>query len=291
MQKVVLITGCSSGIGYHTALKFARNGHKTFATVRNLNSGGAVNLKKISEDEDLPLKLYQLDVTKDQSVARAVKSVITSKLNKEGKIDILVNNAGFGYLGPIEDFTIDEIKDQYETNIFGVLRVAKAVAPYMRKQKLGLIINISSINGLIPFPLFSVYSSSKFAIETLSEGLRFELSHFGIKVVIVEPGSFLTKFVDNRKHPKAFMTAESAYNDLTSNFFARYNKTHDKAKVTLLNKTLNPSRVVDTIYHISELKKPSPRYLVGYDAWLFYTLRKLLPWQIWEFLLKKAYKW
>ncbi len=291
MQKVVLITGCSSGIGYLSALMFARNGHKTFATVRNLKSEGAKDLKKIAKDEGLPLEVYQLDVTKDLSVTKAVKSVINSKINKEGKIDILINNAGFGYLGPIEDFTVDEIKDQYETNIFGVLRVTKAVAPHMRKQQSGLIINISSINGLVPFPLFSVYSSSKFAIETLSEGLRFEFSHFGIKVVIVEPGSFLTKFVDNRKHPKTFMGVKSAYNELTSNFFARYNKTHDKAKVTFLNKTLNPSRVVDTIYNISELDNPSPRYLVGYDAWLFYSLRKLLPWQIWEYLLKKAYKW
>ncbi len=169
--------------------------------------------------------------------------------------------------------------------------MVKAVAPEMRKRKRGLIINISSINGLVPFPLFSIYSSSKFAIETLSEGLRFELSHFGVKVVLVEPGSFATKFSENRKHPKNFGTAESEYKELTDNFFTRYRKTQDVSKIGPVSKVMNPKKVVDLLFKIAKTTNPKPRYKVGYDAFFFYYLNKLVPWWLWEKLLHKAYKW
>lgn len=303
-NKVVLITGCSSGMGFQTALKFARDGYTTIASVRDIQSTGARELIKIKNKEKLPLEVIKIDVTDDKSVSEGVKQA--TKLAKvRGKIDILINNAGFGYLGPIEDFTIDEIKNQYETNIFGVVRMVKAVAPIMRRQNGHgrdaepdlhtepdpLIINLSSIAGIVPFPLFSIYSSSKFAIETLSEGMRFELSHFGIKVVIVEPGSFATNFVKNRKYPKAFHKKNSVYQKLTENFFARYEKTHDKNKISLMNKVSTCEKVVDLIYEIAHTKNPKIRYMVGNDAYLYYFLRKLLPSQVWEWLLHKVYKW
>lgn len=286
-RKIVLITGCSSGIGFLSALRFARAGHKTFASVRNIEDPGAKELLTIKKREKLPLEIIQLDVRSDESVKTAISEVV----RKTKRIDVLINNAGFGYLGPIENFTIDEIKDQYETNIFGVLRVTKEVAPAMRKNRSGLIINISSINGIVPFPLFSIYSSSKFAIETLSEGLRFELSHFGIKVVIVEPGSFLTKFTDNRKHPQTFTAKDNPYKKLVDNFFSRYQKTHDKAKISFLNKVASADKVAELLYQISREKDPEARYLVGYDAYLYSTLRRILPFRMWEWLLHKVYGW
>lgn len=286
-NKNILITGCSSGMGYQTALKFAQSGYKTFASVRNIQSEGAKKLLQIATNEKLPLELIQIDVSSDESV----KSGITNVLQTTDHIDILVNNAGFGYLGPIEDFEIDEIHDQYETNIFGVLRMVKAVAPIMRKNGSGLIVNISSIVGLVPFPLFSVYSSSKYAIETLSEGLRFELAHFGIKVVLVEPGSFLTSFANNRKHPKQFNAPDSPYKTLVETFFGRYQKTHDKAKVSFLSKVAEPQKVVDLIYKIAHTDKPKIRYIIGYDAQMFLFLRRVLPEIVWEWLLRFTYKW
>lgn len=284
---MILITGCSSGIGFNIALKFARNGHKTYASLRNLAGEGAKKLLTIRTKENLPLEVIQIDVTKEETITKSVTEI----LSKEGHIDVLINNAGFGYLGAIEDFSITEIKDQYETNIFGVLRMVKEVAPQMREQRQGLIINVSSINGLVPFPLFSIYSSSKFAIETLSEGLRFELSHFGVKVVLIEPGSFATKFSENRKYPKNLGTTASAYKELTDNFFARYKKTHDASKVGLVSKVVNPEKVVNKIYEIAQTSNPKPRYKMGYDAFFFYYLKKLAPWWLWEKLLHKAYKW
>lgn len=286
-MKTALITGCSSGIGYLTALKFARNGYRTYASMRNTHCEGAEKLIKIASDEKLELEIIEIDVTKQETIDKAISYIKDHNLN----IDVLVNNAGFGYLGPIEEFTIDEIKAQYETNVFGVLRMVKAVAPIMRLNHFGTIVNISSINGVVPFPLFSIYSSSKYAIETLSEGLHFELGHFGIRVIIVEPGSFLTNFATNRKHPAAFGTPQSAYQELVGNFFSRYQKTHDKAKNSLVSKVLDAQIVADTIFKAASSKNPRLRYMVGNDALIFATLRKLLPQRIWDLLLHRAYKW
>lgn len=286
-QKIALITGCSSGFGYLTALKFSREGIYTFASVRNLRSAGIKQLVKSAKIENLPLEIIKLDVTNENSIKTAVKTIYKKKKG----IDILVNNAGFGTLGPTEMFTIEEIKNQFETNVYGLLRVTKIVAPIMRNQKNGLIINVSSIAGLVPFPLFGVYSASKFAIETLTETLRFELSQFGIKVTAVEPGSYKTNFTQNRMHPKAMESKEyknSPYQKLISNFFSRYKKTHDKDR-KILSKVANPQEVADKIYQITKLKRPAPRYLIGQDAKFYTFLKYFLPWQVWEFLLRKAY--
>ena len=163
MNKVALITGCSSGFGYLTALKFARNGIITFASVRDLNSEGTVQLKKVADEEKLPLDIIQIDVTNDESVKKGVEYII----QKNKRIDVLVNNAGVGYYGPVEEFSIEEIQSQYNINVLGVVRTVKEVMPWMRKQKNGLIINVSSVAGLVTFPLYGLYSSSKYALEAL----------------------------------------------------------------------------------------------------------------------------
>lgn len=191
--KTVLITGCSSGIGEACALIFARAGFDVIASMRMPRERGK-KLREIAEKEKLLIETPEIDVTDEKTIETTL-----SEINRP--VDILINNAGFGMIGPVEDFTIEEIKSQYDTNVLGTLRMIKSVAPSMRKRRRGLIVNLSSINGLIPFPLWGVYSSSKFAIESLSESLRFELKHFGIDVVLIEPGSFLTNFPDNIRTP------------------------------------------------------------------------------------------
>ena len=145
-QKVAVVTGSSSGIGYETSLLLARNGFHTYATMRNLEK--SVNIREIASKERLPLYTVQLDVTDDVSVKNAIDKILT----ESRRIDILVNNAGYALLGAIEDLSIDELKAQYETNLFGIVRVTQAVLPIMRKQKSGIIVNMSSIGGRIGFP-------------------------------------------------------------------------------------------------------------------------------------------
>jgi NAD(P)-dependent dehydrogenase (short-subunit alcohol dehydrogenase family) len=284
---VVLITGCSSGFGHGLALKFARNGHRTYAGVRSLKSSGVGVMERTITQEQLPLSVVELDVTDEKNIARIVDKIVA----KEGHIDILINNAGYGYLGTIEETPISDIKALYEVNVHGVLRMIKNVVPVMRKQRSGVIINLSSINGIVPFPLFSIYSTSKFAIETLTEGLRFELGHFGIKVAMVEPGSYLTSFSSNRKESPGLHDSKSPYRELVDFFFTRYKKTHRQGDASITSKTANPTEVVDKIYSLAHMSNPPLRTIIGGDAMKFYVLRKLLPGGIWEWLVRRVYRW
>jgi short-subunit dehydrogenase len=283
--KTVLITGCSSGIGYLTALKFAKNGFFTYASVRNINSDGARKLMEVAGIEKLPLEVIEIDVDSIDSIVNGMSTI----REHTHSIDILINNAGFGFLGPIEEFSIEEVKQQYETNLFGVLRMIKQIVPMMRKKHSGHIINISSINGLLSFPLYGVYSSSKFALETLSEVLDFELSKFGIKVSIVEPGSFLTNFTKNKKVAESAVKPESPYIDLLQTFSNRYEKKVDTVKY--LTKPMNPQRVAEVIFKAATSSHPKLRYLIGIDAHIFYYMHKVLPYSLWKTLLRKVYNW
>lgn len=286
MKKVVLITGCSSGIGFLTALKFAREGNKVYASVKTLADKGCEDLKKISQEEHLPLEVIEIDITDDISIKKGTTSI----QKEEGKIDILINNAGFGYMGPVETFSLDEVRNQYETNIFGTFQMIKAVTPIMRSQKSGLIINISSINGLVSFPFYGIYSSSKYALESLTESLRFELSPFGIHVALVEPGTFLTNFTANRKFPKNLQGENADYRYKVSSFFVKLDNLEKTAKN---NKALallfDPKRVANLIYKISCKQNPKLRSRIGLDAHIYYYARKLLPDFVWQFILGKAY--
>jgi NAD(P)-dependent dehydrogenase (short-subunit alcohol dehydrogenase family) len=181
-KKIAVVTGSSSGIGFETSLLLARNGFHTYATMRNLDKSKAItNLK---QKEKLSLEILQLDVTADESVKEAINKIT----NEQERIDVLVNNAGYALVGPFEELSIEEFKEQYETNVFGVIRVTQAVLPIMRRQKRGTIVNTSSIAGKIGFPLTSAYVSSKFALEGLSESMAYEIEQFGIKFILIEPG-------------------------------------------------------------------------------------------------------
>src|SRR6476619_1861935 len=187
-QKVAVVTGCSSGIGHEISLILARNGFTTYTTMRNLQKGS--DLKSIAEDEKLPLHFTQLDVTDENSVKRAIQTIY----DEAGRIDLLVNNAGYGLTGAFEDLSIDEIKTQYETNVFGLIRTTQAILPIMRNQKSGIIVNMSSGAGRFGFPMGSAYVSTKFVVESLSESFYNEVEPYGIRTVLIEPGMIKTNF-------------------------------------------------------------------------------------------------
>ena len=205
-KKVALVTGSSSGIGYETALLLARNGFDTFATMRNMNKSKEIT--EVSKRENLPLRVMQLDVNDDRSVADTINNI----LNEKKSIQVVVNNAGYGLMGSVEDSSLDEIKAQFDTNFFGAIRVIKEVIPIMRKQRTGTIVNVSSVAGRIGFPMGSAYVSSKFALEGLSESMSYELKQFGIKIVLIEPGVINTNFAFVT--PKKVLDTNSSYSQL-----------------------------------------------------------------------------
>jgi NAD(P)-dependent dehydrogenase (short-subunit alcohol dehydrogenase family) len=208
-QKVALVTGSSSGMGLETALILARNGFHTYASMRNL--GKCKNITQIASAENLPLQVVQLDVNDDVSVKNAICNIDTEK----GRIDVLVNNAGYGLFGALEDLSIEEIKAQFETNFFGVVRVTQQILPIMRKQKNGgVIVNVSSVGGRIGLPAVSAYHSTKFALEGLSESISYELESFGIRVVIIEPGVIRTNIMNSSVLAKKALDPKSPYSSL-----------------------------------------------------------------------------
>ena len=260
MENVALVTGCSSGIGLETAVALAREGHFTFATMRNLKKVEA--LEKIVKDENLPISILELDVDDKESMDNAIEKIIEQK----GRIDTLVNNAGWGMWGTVEDVSIDEFKEQFETNFFSIVRMIQKIAPIMRKQKSGSIVNVSSVAGRIGFPVSPAYISSKFALEGLSECLRFELSPFGINVITIEPGVIKTNFFDSMKMAKR-SDSNSVYNDITSKVISGVKMMAEMGT--------EPKEVANAILKSINDKNPLPRYIVGNDAMMFLEAKKM----------------
>ena len=260
MENVALVTGCSSGIGLETAISLAKEGHFTYATMRNMKKSG--DLDKIVNDEGLPIKILELDVDDEESVDNALGKIMEEK----GRIDTLVNNAGWGMWGTVEDVSIEEFKQQFETNFFSIIRMIQKIAPVMRKQKSGNIVNVSSVAGRIGFPVTPAYISSKFALEGLSECLRFELGSFGINVIIIEPGVIKTNFFDSMKMAKK-SDSDSVYNEITS-------KVVSGVKM-MAEMGTDPKEVADTIIKSINAENPLPRYIVGNDAMMFLEAKKM----------------
>ena len=241
-EKIALVTGCSTGIGYITSLTLARNGFYTYASMRNLDKSSST-IKEISAKESLPLEVVQLDVTNDESAKNAMEVLKTEK----NRIDVLVNNAGYGLIGSIEEMSIKELKAQFETNLFGMIRVIQQVLLVMRMQKEGggRIINVSSIGGILGYPLSAAYSSTKFAVEGLIESMRYEVEPFGIKTILIEPAFVIdTNFHNNVKVPEKTTTSgsySSPYKEFTQKLFENYwnvqneyqTKAEDVAKIII----------------------------------------------------------
>ena len=260
MEKVALVTGSSSGIGFETSLALARNGFYTFATMRNISKGEKI--KELTKKENLPIEIIELDVDKENSVKNAINTII----EKKQRIDVLVNNAGWGLWGSVEDVSIDEFKEQFETNFFSIIRMIHEVAPIMREQKSGHIINISSIAGRIGFPISPAYISSKFALEGLSESLRFELMPFGVNVIIIEPGMIKTNFFEPMKLGKKAEKAD-VYKSITEKVLSGVKMMAQMAT--------DPKEVSNTIIQAIKEEKPLPRYIVGNDALMFLEAKKM----------------
>lgn len=257
MDKVALVTGSSSGIGFETALALARNGYHTYATMRDIRKGDEV--LEIAKKENLDIKVIELDVNKEDTIKKAVEEIIRDK----NRIDVLVNNAGYFLVGCLEDLTISDLKDQFETNFFGAIRMIQAVLPTMRIQKSGTIVNVSSVAGRIGFPVTPGYISSKFALEGLSESMRYELFPFGIKTIIIEPGVIKTNLFATLKKTTR---QDSPYKEMTEKVM--------NGLLMMSEMGTPPQEVAKTIVKAVSLDNPLPRYPVGNDATMFLEAKK-----------------
>lgn len=257
MDKVAIVTGSSSGIGFETALALAREGYYTYATMRNTKKGDMI--LDIAKKENLQIRVVELDVNNENTIKKAVEVI----LGEKKRIDVLVNNAGYFLVGCLEDLTISDLKDQFETNFFGVVRTIQAVLPTMRSQKSGTIVNVSSVAGRIGFPVTPGYISSKFALEGLSESMRYELFPFGIKTIIIEPGVIKTNlFATLKKVTKS----DSVYKDITDKVM--------KGLLMMSEMGTPPQEVANTIIKAISSDNPLPRYPVGNDAIMFLEAKK-----------------
>jgi NAD(P)-dependent dehydrogenase (short-subunit alcohol dehydrogenase family) len=212
-------------------------------------------LMKIASQETIPLKVIELDVNDHASVNDAIDAI----LKENGRIDVLVNNAGYSVFGSLEELSLEEIKEEFETNFFGAVRAAKAVIPAMRKQSGGIIVNISSVGGKVGLlPFFTAYHASKFALEGYTESLRQEVVEFGINVILIEPGAVGTNFMDNMRTAKNYNQNKSPYAKTIQRVF-------EGAQV-IMAKTIHPREVAEVILKAINSTSPNVRYSVGKDA-------------------------
>jgi NAD(P)-dependent dehydrogenase (short-subunit alcohol dehydrogenase family) len=248
---VVLITGCSSGFGKLAALAFAKRGDSVFASMRNLEK--SASLQSEATAAGVSVELVALDVNDDESVKRAVGDVIS----KAGRIDVLVNNAGIGAVAAVEDFDDDEVLKVFETNVFGLIRVTRAVLPHMRMQRAGRIIHIGSLAAIVPAQFRGIYSATKSAVSALSDALYYELHPWGIHSCVVEPGFFETSISDNRMETRRQGASDYA------GLLERY---EGATKTPGGSQRADPQPVADVIVQAATEPNPKRHYPVGKDA-------------------------
>ena len=259
MNKVALVTGSSSGIGLETALSLARDGYNTFASMRDTKKAG--ELEYAAKKENLKINVIELDVDSEESIISAIKKI----MEESGRIDVLVNNAGYGQFGCTEDVSVEDFRKQFETNFFSIVRIIQEVSPIMRNQKSGIIVNISSVVGRLGLPGSSAYISTKFALEGLSECLRYELGQFGVKTTLIEPGVIKTNFFNSLKIPES--KADPKYKELTDNILAGLKMMSELGTP--------PSEVAKVILKAIHDDEILPRYIVGIDAVMFMEAKKM----------------
>ena len=264
MTKVILITGASSGIGAITAKFLTEKGYKVYGTSRN------------PKQNDLNFELLKLDVQDTKSIEQAVLHII----EKEGKLDVLINNAGMGITGPIEETPTEEMKKVFDTNFFGAIDVIKAVLPQMRKQRQGMVINITSIAGYMGLPFRGIYSATKGALEIVTEALSMEAKQFNIQVTNVAPGDFATNIASGRFHTPVFK--DSAYAEIYQKNLDLMDSHVDTGK--------DPILMAEQIYKIINNPKPKIHYKVGEFMQKFsIVLKRVLPDRMYEKLIMNHY--
>jgi len=274
-EKIAIVTGSSSGIGLLTAVELAKAGFRVVASMRDLNRRGP--LDQASAGVTGQIDVRRLDVTDFASIPAFVEGIVRD----HGRIDVLVNNAGFAMAGFAEDMKLEEIQRQFDTNFFGAVAMTQAVLPVMRRQQTGHIIMVSSIGGLCGAPSISSYEASKHALEGWSESLRLEINSVGIKVVLVEPGSFQTDI-----WTRGAVMGEKATKESSPNY---HRSLRMREAVKNIQKR-DPIAVARLIVRIAQDPNPTLRYLIGPDAHIQLWMKRLLPWKWHEKLMAKALK-
>jgi NAD(P)-dependent dehydrogenase (short-subunit alcohol dehydrogenase family) len=267
--RTVIVTGCSSGIGRATALDLVQHGWTVYATARRLES--------VAELEAEGCRTLALDVTDERSMRDAVDAV----LDREGRIGALVNNAGYSQSGAIETVSPEDLRRQFETNVFGLMRMSQLVLPSMREAGAGRIVNIGSMGGRLTFPGGGVYHATKYAVEALSDALRFEVAGFGVRVALIEPGLIRTGFaeaavatVDHDEGPYAAFNAHVAHTTVS---------TYESGPIGKLGG--DPEDVAKVVRKALETKRPRARYTVTPSAKLLIAQRRVTPDGAWDRLM------
>lgn len=270
----VLITGCSSGIGAATAADLVARGHTVYATARRPETLQAL--------ADRGCRTLALDVTDEGSMAAAVAAVE----NEEGSVGVLVNNAGYSQSGAIESIPLDNIRRQFETNVFGLIRMCQLVLPGMREAGTGRIVNIGSMGGKLTFPGGGIYHATKYAVEAISDAMRFEVQGFGVQVVLIEPGLITTEF--------AHAAVEST-GDLSDGPYAEFNARVGKVTAEIYESRLagivggGPEAVAEVVRKAIEAKRPKTRYTVTPSATLGILQRQLTPDRVWDMMMRAQF--
>jgi NAD(P)-dependent dehydrogenase (short-subunit alcohol dehydrogenase family) len=273
-MQTTLITGCSSGIGLLTALRFATGGDRVIATMRD-PSRQPEALRRAAAD-GLPIAVARLDVTDRDAVAAAVAAA--------GDVDVLVNNAGIELRAPVEDADEDDVRRQIDTNVYGALRMMQAVLPQMRARRRGTIVNVSSVAGLVARPFGGFYAASKHALEAITEALHFEVHPFGIRVALVEPGQYATRLLDNA-YPGARFTPASPYWDASHRFDERLRRLVPDGKPA------DPAEVAEAIWQAAHAAEPKLRWIVGQDAQMVTSAYASMPFEQFEQTMRAALDW
>ncbi len=268
MNKVILITGASTGIGHATAKYLAEQGHTVYAAARRI--------EKMQDLKAFGVKILSMDVTDDVGMINGVNEI----LKNEKRIDVLVNNAGYGSYGALEDVSISEAKNQFEVNIFGLARLTQLVLPHMREQKSGTIINVSSMGGKFGEPHGSWYHATKYAVEGLSDSLRMELKQFGIDVVIIQPGAIETEWTGIAKDNLLKESGHTAYKDLAIKHANMFSKI----------KGSNPVVIAKVIAQAISATKPKTRYVAGAFAKPLLFVRSIVSDRIFDSIILNSYK-
>lgn len=273
VSRAVLITGCSTGIGRATAERLASSGWKVYATARDIEKMGSL--------ADRGCELLPLDVTDEASMLAAVEEVE----RREGAVGVLVNNAGYSQSGSVEEVTMQQVRRQFETNLFGLVRMCQLTLPGMRRQGWGRIVNISSMGGKFTFPGGGYYHATKHAVESISDALRFEVAGFGVKVAIIEPGLIRTSFADTATGSMA--EPSGPYAGFTAAVAKATRDNYERGPILKLGG--GPETVAAAIERAITTDRPRARYAVTPSAHLFIWLRRLLPDRAWDAVVGTVY--
>jgi NAD(P)-dependent dehydrogenase (short-subunit alcohol dehydrogenase family) len=268
--KIALVTGASSGIGAATVRKFAQQDWIVYATARQPSQVAALAQAEI--------KALLVDVTDEQSMRAAVHEIEAA----HGAVDLLVNNAGFGLNGPVEELAMDDIRRLFETNVFGLVRMSQFVLPGMRRKGSGRIINVGSVGGTFTAPGAGAYHASKWAVESFTDALRYEVRSFGVDVILIQPTGVYTQFDKKLAQTMPDTGPESPY--------AAFKANHARVTRQMFNGRnvagiVQPEQVADVILQAATVRHPRTRYKVGWSAHIYSTIRRIVSDRVWDWMM------